>query len=144
MRASAAIFAAVLFAQSLGLSAPCMCDVATQPSAASAEASDHSCCHGGDSGATDDAGDERAAGVAGTIERSCGDGCQCDASLSPAVLPKFSVAQATQLACGVAVLAPPRLEAPRWRAPVAPHGSPPIAPPIAAARRLARLQIWRC
>lgn len=147
MRGLSAIFAAVLFAQSLGLSAPCMCDVDAQSAVETAAASDHSCCHGG---TESDAASPTAASdsdVAGTIARNCGDACQCDASLTPAVLPEFTVGQVNDDASKISTFVTSAQQLQSVGAQVASSHVRRWTPPpceSAPARRLSRLQVWRC
>lgn len=157
-----AIVAFALLAQSLGLAAPCMCDVeaaaataAAGAVATAAESTPHACCagHGGAEAAaasSQAATSSRAARRTGaaSLSQRCAEGCSCDASLSAATVASREGWAAHAEVGSDAVVAFVTLPTPtplilaevaRW---VGPPG--PDVGPATTARRLARLQRWRC
>ena len=150
MKGRSAVVCIALLVQSIGLSAPCMCDVGDVTAAPT-----HACCGGGVAEGDADQGAASAASPAqtaqhvttGTLERRCGDACGCSASLSPTTLQE--TAALGEIERGVDVRSPDvGLQQARVGAWVTSTGMatwPPVErPPGAVGRTLAALQVWRC
>jgi hypothetical protein len=160
MKGLSTIVATLLLLQSLGLSAPCMCDVleavSVAPSAEAAlETTGHGCCHSASETraarravADDSTSTDLATADPGELRQRCGDACGCDAALDVVTeakgLASLSVEQSSKtprLPTAFASLHRlPRVETDRFNG----HDVDPPFIAIATPRRLAVLQRWRC